>query len=31
MVIAPDTVNCGVLIIDQENVDKFMGFSYVDR
>lgn len=31
MVIAPDRVNCGALVINKDNVEQFVDFSYVDR
>ena len=31
MVIAPSFVDTGALIINAQNVDKFVGFSYADR
>lgn len=30
LVLAPDTVNCGVLVINKDNVDKFMGFKFYE-
>lgn len=31
LVLAPDTVNCGVLVINKDNVEKFMGFKFLDE
>lgn len=31
LVIAPDFIDTGALIINKDNVDKFVGFSYADR